>query len=730
MKKFFKRYLTILISAAVVFFSLPLTGVADSSVIPCESNLVNISSLYDEAEKVLVKGIEEMQEEIDISECNITPGEIEAFFNVVISRNPRLFYVASGTSNCFKYTYMGDTVYSIKPQYLYSEADTQKMLAEFDAAVEEYIGGVDPNWSDAEKALYLHDEMIVKIQYDLSLTKATAYDSLVGKEGRPAVCRGYALGYAYLLRKVGVYSAVVYSEANKHEWNIVRLNGKYYYVDVTWDDPSLTYDYTCKHDNFLKTESEMIALGHKTGTGFDWTADGISVKGLSATEKFPNAFWSGSRSKVVWYDSSWYTATPDTSAKEKINVNRVNYNSSKGTFTSSVIKVLNEPWYEWGNRKNYVVPSPVTLTLYRDKLLYNTPTTIGYINLTPTTIVDTNLENFYDSGTVYFLNSAEKKLGYIYGISVTGDYVAYDLRTAADKKKSSGKQKILHYYKVLSKTQPNCESSGQISYKCSDSKCAETATEILPPLGHVKGIEPPRAATCEFKGWSNYIEYCIFCGKEFTPRQETSHKTQTRIYPATVTQDGRIDRVCLTCGGKRLSRTVIYKASSAALTTSNYTYDGKVKTPGVVIKTSKGKVLKNGTDYTVSYASGRKYVGRYAVKVTFKGNYRGTKTLYFNINPKGTTLRSLSAGRRSFSARINKQTSQTTGYQIKYSLYSNFKNPKYVTVKNTVTSKTVSSLYSKRKYYVQVRTYKRITYAGKTVNLYSGWSSAKKVTTK
>ncbi len=62
----------------------------------------------------------------------------------------------------------------------------------------------------------------------------------------------------------------------------------------------------------------------------------------------------------------------------------------------------------------------------------------------------------------------------------------------------------------------------------------------------------------------------------------------------------------------------ISKIEQVELSSVSYTYDGKVQRPGVTVKDSKGKTLKNGTDYTVSYSSGCKCknVARYAIKVT------------------------------------------------------------------------------------------------------------------
>ena len=173
------------------------------------------------------------------------------------------------------------------------------------------------------------------------------------------------------------------------------------------------------------------------------------------------------------------------------------------------------------------------------------------------------------------------------------------------------------------------------------------------------------------------------------------------------------------------------KVSNVKLSSTSYTYNGKTKTPSVTVKDSKGRKLKNGTDYTVKYSSGRKNVGRYAVKVTFKGNYTGSKTVYYYIVPKSTSISKVSALKKGFKLSWKKQKTQTTGYQIQYSTSSKFKKAKTVNVsKNKTTSKSVKKLSSKKKYYVRVRTYKTVKIDGKTKKVYSSWSKTKTVKTK
>ena len=254
-----------------------------------------------------------------------------------------------------------------------------------------------------------------------------------------------------------------------------------------------------------------------------------------------------------------------------------------------------------------------------------------------------------------------------------------------------------------------------------------------------------KAATCTEGGKEAYYK-CEGCGKFYEDVLGTkeitdlaswgniakiAHTTKQTVTKATPTANGKIVNYCSVCK-KTLSTTVIPKASSIKLKATSLTYNGKVRTPKVIVKDRTGKTLVKNTDYTVSYAKGRKYVGKYAVKITFKGKYSGTKTLYFTIKPKATSISSLKAGSKKFTVKWKKQATQTTGYQVQVATNKKFKkSKKTVTIKKQKTTKaTVKKLKAKKKYYVRVRTYKTVKINGKSIRIYSGWSKAKTVTTK
>ena len=256
----------------------------------------------------------------------------------------------------------------------------------------------------------------------------------------------------------------------------------------------------------------------------------------------------------------------------------------------------------------------------------------------------------------------------------------------------------------------------------SDNVCDTCGYYKTVPHTHNLTLVAAKAATCTEGGKEAYYK-CEGCGKFYEDVLGTkeitdlaswgniakiAHTTKQTVTKATPTANGKIVNYCSVCK-KTLSTTVIPKASSIKLKATSLTYNGKVRTPKVIVKDRTGKTLVKNTDYTVSYAKGRKYVGKYAVKITFKGKYSGTKTLYFTIKPKATSISSLKAGSKKFTVKWKKQATQTTGYQVQYSASSKFSKAKTVTVgKNTTVSKKISKLSGKKKYYVRVRTYKTV----------------------
>lgn len=242
-----------------------------------------------------------------------------------------------------------------------------------------------------------------------------------------------------------------------------------------------------------------------------------------------------------------------------------------------------------------------------------------------------------------------------------------------------------------------------------------------------------KAPTCTEDGLKEGT-YCEVCGAVVTAQEtikaagHTWSKEYTVDKAATTEADGSRSYHCTVCDAvKDGSETAISKISSTSLSSSAYTYNGKVKAPSVTVKDSEGNKLVKDTDYIVKYASGRKNVGTYKVSITFKGSYSGTASKTFKINPMSTKITSKTGSKKAFTVKWKKVSTQITGYQVRYSTSSKMTSAKTSTISSyKTTSKKISNLKSNKKYYVQIRTYKTVD----GTKYYSNWSSSTSVKTK
>ena len=142
-----------------------------------------------------------------------------------------------------------------------SAEECEVLQRRMDEVIPKYLEGIDDSMSAYDVALRLHVKLISSVDYDtIALNKETAeggpaedkIDYLrticgVFLDGK-AVCEGYARAIQYLLQKCGVESAEVAGYILKdngerdggHAWNIIKIDGDYYYLDSTWDDSSNT----------------------------------------------------------------------------------------------------------------------------------------------------------------------------------------------------------------------------------------------------------------------------------------------------------------------------------------------------------------------------------------------------------------------------------------------------------------------------------------------------------
>ena len=142
------------------------------------------------------------------------------------------------------------------------------MLKKYDVAISQALSGVEEDWSDMEKALYVNDYLALNCEYDYTLSNHTAYDALVNKS---AVCEGYAEAYKLLTAELGMECEIVSSRSLNHAWNMIDIDGKKYHVDPTWNDPYEDMLGAASHRYFLKSTANFQKHHYREN---DWKVTG------------------------------------------------------------------------------------------------------------------------------------------------------------------------------------------------------------------------------------------------------------------------------------------------------------------------------------------------------------------------------------------------------------------------------------------------------------------------
>lgn len=143
-----------------------------------------------------------------------------------------------------------------------------------------------------ENIKLVHDYLVESIEYDQTLSQANIYDLYGAIVNKKSVCEGYAKAFKYLMDSLNIPCTIVIGKATNsegktenHAWNYVQLNGTWYAVDSTWDDPILVgggfLTNSSKYKYFLKGESEFneshIPNGQFTENGKVFTFPTLSA---------------------------------------------------------------------------------------------------------------------------------------------------------------------------------------------------------------------------------------------------------------------------------------------------------------------------------------------------------------------------------------------------------------------------------------------------------------------
>ncbi len=190
----------------------------------------------------------------------LTEENIDLIFQCVLMDHPEYFYVTGYQYT--KYT-RGNELVSVEFTGTYSmdreEALTRKTVIEDKAAA--LLAGISPEATEYEKVRYVYETIIKSTEYNMDAPDNQNIYSVLA--GGASVCQGYAKTAQFLLNRLGVNCTMVQGlvkAGEGHAWNMVQVDGEYYYMDPTWGDasyqvinmdvsnvriPNINYDYLC-----------------------------------------------------------------------------------------------------------------------------------------------------------------------------------------------------------------------------------------------------------------------------------------------------------------------------------------------------------------------------------------------------------------------------------------------------------------------------------------------------
>ncbi len=328
----------------------------------------------------------------------LVQNDLGARYFSLIDAHPELFYLDAQKRYSYSVIPLSNNTFyvaSLSPVYNGMTDkeinNARKFIDEKTEAIVDYLEEYAD--TDFEKALLLHDYICLNFEYDESLTYHDIYSFLSKGTG---VCDSYSKLYRYILEDLGINVKYASSEAMEHLWNVVELDGRWYNIDVTWDDPTPEKPGYVRHDYFLVSDADFKSTEiYGEEYGFDAVSnaytgyhhDYVTDDGIICESSYDGDFWTARAKKlgsniqaapIVFDDSSYYylSNTFDiNSFKSRSTIVAV----SKTDATSLRNVVLFEDMWESVDGTEVYPGAYSGLALVNGVLVYNTPTEIRYV---------------------------------------------------------------------------------------------------------------------------------------------------------------------------------------------------------------------------------------------------------------------------------------------------------------------------------------------------------------
>lgn len=219
---------------------------------------LNGITTYDKLERALLNGEKEIYLKKDLEYTQ--PKEIFDALQEITLKNPKIMYYKGAEYSLGKFSIW----------YSRDVEDIKKHQGEIEIIRDKFIKDtIIENMSDYEKVLKVHDYIILNSRYDERLEESgtvppesnSSYGVLALGVG---VCDGYAKAMKYLLDGLNIESMIIVGKAKgeNHAWNLVNINGEYYHIDPTWDDPVMGDGSQILRYNYFNLTDDEISKSH------------------------------------------------------------------------------------------------------------------------------------------------------------------------------------------------------------------------------------------------------------------------------------------------------------------------------------------------------------------------------------------------------------------------------------------------------------------------------------
>ncbi|MBO6214551.1 MAG: hypothetical protein J6N76_03320 [Lachnospiraceae bacterium] len=230
------------------------------------------STLSDE-DKVIYDQIYDtiVSQKTDVAISTTDKDTLKRVYECVLADHGEIFWASGYVYHVYS---VNDEIVNLtfSPNYLMDMDQRAQMQQRIDAVVADWLEGISYEASDYEKSRYIYQTLIKNVAYDANSTDNQNIISVFINQ--KTVCQGYANAVAYLAQKLGLQAAVVtgYANGELHAWNLIKLDGQYYYLDSTWGNSSYM-DMTDSKQRFvnfayLNITTEEISATHTAQVSF------------------------------------------------------------------------------------------------------------------------------------------------------------------------------------------------------------------------------------------------------------------------------------------------------------------------------------------------------------------------------------------------------------------------------------------------------------------------------